>query len=117
MISFNEILTVVESFYKEATHDFMIGYHFRKIDNFEEHIPHIANFWYLQLNGNFHNKPEKPFDLINNHKPLGIKKGEINRWMILFNQTLDKSNLENELKKQWKTKLDFFKDKIENALF
>jgi len=117
MITFDTILNIIEKFYQKATHDFMIGYHFRKIEDFEEHIPRIANFWFLQLNGKVFVKADPPFDLINRHKVLGVKRGEINRWMVLFNETLSESEVESEVKKRWIEKADFFKSKIEDSIF
>lgn len=114
MITFDKILKIVTDFYSIATHDFMIGYHFRKIEDFDEHLPRIANFWFLQLNGKAFEAVAPPFDLLNKHKSLRIKKGEIYRWMTLFEETIDKSNLSDEEAKLWKEKAAFFKEKIEN---
>ena len=40
---------VVIDFYEIAKNDFLIGYHFRHIKNFDTHIPKIQRFWYLSL--------------------------------------------------------------------
>jgi hypothetical protein len=42
---------VVTAFYSEAKNDILIGYHFRNIPDFEEHIPRIITFWEIQLLG------------------------------------------------------------------
>ena len=117
MISFDQILKVVTDFYAKATHDFMIGYHFRKIEDFDEHLPRIANFWFLQFNGTIHQKVEPPFDLLNRHKILQIKKGEVGRWMQLFGETLSESQLNEEQQKLWEEKIVFFKERIEAFVF
>lgn len=117
MTTYNQIYDVIVDFYAKATHDFMIGYHFRKIESFEEHFPRIANFWYLQLKGELYEKVDPPFDLLNRHKVLGIKKGEINRWMTLFFETLEASEINSTDKEQWKLKAVFFKERIEKFIF
>ncbi|MCO4792312.1 MAG: hypothetical protein KC493_01275 [Bacteriovoracaceae bacterium] len=112
------ILDVVTKFYKSATTDIIIGYHFRKIatiegkdplsppiEAFSDHIPRIALFWELQLTGKT-DQEFPPFDLISIHKKLHIKKSEVRRWIILFNETLDSlENKDEEIIEKWKVKL------------
>ena len=83
------ILEIITSFYDKAKVDVMIGYHFRFIEDFDTHIPRIADFWNLQLNGKLIKKEHLPFNLLDVHQGLGIKKGEIGRWLKLFTDTLD----------------------------
>ncbi len=109
---YNEILEVVTRFYVKATQDFLIGYHFRNIDNFETHIPRIASFWELQLTGVLTEKKELPFNLIKAHLPLKIKYGELGRWVLLFNEVLEQSNLLHISKTDWIEKIDTFKEKL-----
>ena len=128
------IKEIVEKFYREAVKDFLIGYHFRKIQEvpsekilypelsaFSKHIPRIINFWEIQLIGSNKDSKkrshEKPFNLISSHAYLNIRKGELHRFTLLFNQTIEtfikeEKNLTKEefdLLKKWKEKLDFFK--------
>lgn len=107
---------IVFSFYEKAKTDILIGYHFRNIQNFEEHIPRIVTFWEIQLLGKSRSSVETPFDLINAHLPLKIKKGEIGRWVVLFKKTLNESKLESKdilvLHDLWIKKLDFFQEKF-----
>lgn len=120
MISFERVLDVVESFYEKAVTDFLIGYHFRKIEDFDAHIPRIAAFWQLQLTGKTDRKHELPFRLLEAHRPLGIKKGELGRWVVLFKQNLDKyvrqKTLDPRLAEIWKKKVDFFEEKLTDRL-
>ena len=107
------ILKVIESFYATAKTDFMIGYHFRFIESFEEHIPRIAEFWNLQLNQQISDRDLLPFKLIEVHKPLGIKRGEIGRWVVLFQENLDKfPEVTPDQKQIWMEKVEHFKIKI-----
>lgn len=82
------IFKVVNSFYDKVKIDVLIGYHFRNIHDFDEHIPRIASFWDLQLLGKTERRIESPFDVMNLHMQLGIKRGELGRWLVLFRKTL-----------------------------
>jgi len=104
------IQRVVHKFYDKAKVDILIGYHFRHIQDFDSHIPRIVHFWEIQLLG----APltMQPFDLISAHKPLGIKVGEVNRWVKLFIETLEEENVEQDLKDKWLQKVELFREKF-----
>ncbi len=106
------ILKVVHAFYEKAKNDVLIGYHFRIIQDFETHIPRIASFWELQLLGISTRPITEPFDVLKVHMPLNIKRGELGRWLLLFNKTLDEqTHLSPEFSKlneTWKLKLTHF---------
>jgi truncated hemoglobin YjbI len=106
------ILAVVYSFYDKAKIDVLIGYHFRNIQDFDEHIPRIASFWDLQLLGKTERKITHPFDVATLHLALKIKPGEVGRWLVLFRKTLDEMTaLHPEMKDldlQWREKLKHF---------
>ncbi len=104
------IFAVVKSFYDKAKTDVLIGYHFRIIPDFEEHIPRIAAFWEIQLLGGTQRTLSEPFDVMKVHIPLGIKRGELGRWMVLFKKTLEEKSTEefSDLKKIWLERLSFF---------
>ncbi|MEX0799571.1 MAG: hypothetical protein WD025_09000 [Bacteriovoracaceae bacterium] len=120
MINYQTILEIIQDFYEKATKDFLIGYHFRKIEDFDSHIPKIASFWELQLTRNISNRAHLPFNLLAAHAPLGIKKGELGRWIILFEETLlsheKKVNLTQEEISLWMSKVHFFEERLEMAL-
>ncbi len=104
-----KILKVVSSFYDKAKTDILIGYHFRNILDFDEHIPRIASFWEIQLLGVASSKVDQPFDVMNAHIPLSIKRGELGRWLLLFRMTLDEQAHElGDMKDKWLEKLVFF---------
>lgn len=110
------IFTVVDSFYQKARYDILIGYHFRNIEDFDEHIPRIASFWELQLLGKTSRPLTSPFDVMKVHVPLNIKRGELGRWLILFRQSL-KSETEKhpemqELADLWEKKLVDFEGRF-----
>lgn len=115
-LKYSTILNIVKAFYHKATNDILIGYHFRFIEDFDSHFPRIADFWQLQLTGEMDHPESKPFDIINVHLPLKIKKGEIDRWVLLFSQTLDEfihtKKINLELKKQWMQKIVIFQKRM-----
>lgn len=106
------ILAVVDSFYDKAKTDVLIGYHFRNIKDFDEHIPRIASFWDLQLLGKTERPLSHPFDVANLHLALSIKKGEVGRWLVLFRKTLEEMTAlhpeMSALSEQWRERLVFF---------
>jgi truncated hemoglobin YjbI len=101
---------VVRSFYEKAKSDILIGYHFRHIHDFDTHIPRIIHFWEIQLLGA--SLTMEPFDLIGAHKALGIKVGEVNRWVKLFLETMDEEKIDPDLKTQWSEKTLLFRDRF-----
>lgn len=101
------IFSVVNSFYDKAKIDILIGYHFRNIKDFDEHIPRIAAFWDMQLLGKTRRNFGEPFDVMKVHVPLGIKKGELGRWLLLFRKTLNEAE-PNHLKDEWEKRLKIF---------
>jgi hemoglobin len=104
------ILKVVQSFYDKARVDVLIGYHFRNIKDVDEHIPRIATFWDMQLLGKASRPISHPFDVINLHIPLSIKRGELGRWLVLFRKTLNEEVTPEmeELKALWEERLTVF---------
>ncbi len=120
MPGYPEILQIIQAFYDIAKKDVMIGYHFRVIADFDEHIPRIADFWNLQLNGKMHDKSQLPFQLIKVHIPLKINQGEIHRWVKLFNDNLEssvaKELIDEKVHKAWMEKVDHFKEKLRAAI-
>ncbi|MGE3609782.1 MAG: hypothetical protein AB7I27_09380 [Bacteriovoracaceae bacterium] len=104
------ILHIVSKFYDKAKNDILIGYHFRNIQDFDEHIPRIASFWDFQLLGKTSRDFGNPFDVMGAHSPLGIKRGELDRWLLLLRRTLDEQTPEDflPLKQKWLERLNFF---------
>lgn len=113
-ISYKEILGIVDAFYQKAATDILIGYHFDKVrDHLPEHVKRVADFWQLQLTGEMNHPESVPFHMISLHRARKIKRGELNRWILLFEQTLDDSqNLKSYpgLAQEWKEKISIFKE-------
>lgn len=104
------ILRVTSRFYDKAKNDILIGYHFRNIKDFDTHIPRIASFWDFQILGKTIRDFGGPYDVMGLHFPLGIKRGELDRWLLLLRKTLDEETPSefNELKEKWLERLNFF---------
>lgn len=119
----NLIYSVVEAFYKKATNDILIGYHFDKFSapsKLEPHLERITSFWEMQLTGTTSIPLEGPFHLLFTHLQLKIKQGELGRWIILFHQTLDSEEIRmtypniNELKELWKERITLFEARFKS---
>jgi truncated hemoglobin YjbI len=102
-----EIKKVVYEFYAVARQDILIGYHFARIADFDTHLPRIVKFWEGQLLG-VHHQFSPPLDLINAHVPLKIHRGEVGRWVRLFEQTLERHLDDKSLRERWLDKIYHF---------
>lgn len=106
------IFEVVNSFYTKVRADVLISYHFWRIPDFDEHIPRIATFWDFQLLGKSERELTHPFDVMNLHLQMGIKKGELGRWLVLFRKTLEEETQKHpemsELRANWEERLKVF---------
>lgn len=114
---------VVEAFYKKAVYDVLIGYHFEKFRDpevLEHHLQRLASFWEMQLTGKVSQKVDKPFHLMFTHLQLGLKRGELGRWIILFHQTLDELLAEDPsedmkmIVDEWKKRIAFFEERLKS---
>jgi hypothetical protein len=124
------IKQVVKSFYTTAVQDIIIGYHFRKIQEFESsdvlsppieafagHLPRINAFWELQLLATPIPVTETPFNIIQVHEYLSLRRGEIGRWVTIFNQTIDSFEDDNNrhFLNNWKEKIKQFEKRFLNS--
>ena len=122
---FNFIKQVTNSFYEVAKKDIIIGYHFRHIENFDNHLPKIYQFWVQQLLTLSKKERDKLItkkyvtNIFKKHSYLKIKKGEVGRWVLLFQQSiennyqLNSNNSELEsLKDLWIKKTEYFHKKF-----
>lgn len=115
-MTYQNIQQIIETFYGKATTDVLIGYQFTRIEDFNTHIPRIADFWEPQILGTSTNPGSFPFRMMAKHLALTLKTGELNRWIILFFETLDdyeKSHPEDSsLVNLWKDKILFLKERF-----
>ena len=121
------IKAVVYEFYQKATVDVLIGYQFRKIQEFDlaefknhplrppieafaHHLPIINEFWIRQLSGQSIDSAIQ-LNVINKHLYLNLKTGELNRFKVLFEDTIKQYQSDLEmfgLYEKWFSKLDHF---------
>ncbi len=104
------IKKVVTDFYVKARTDILIGYHFNHIKDFDQHLERIFAFWNMHL---LKIAPPFSYRLMATHIPLGIKPGEINRWIKLFLETLeeDKNMISDQkLITDWIEKVEMFRN-------
>jgi hypothetical protein len=66
----------------------------------------------MQLLGKASRELNAPFDVMKAHIPLGIKRGELGRWLLLFRKTLDEEMASHPemdlLKKEWDRRIEIF---------
>lgn len=111
-LDYPTILDVVQRFYAKATTDVWIAFIFKVIDDFDSHIPRIADFWQLQLTGKMQHPASLPFNLLDVHLPLKLTDGHINRWVVLFHETLAETDISEEIIIEWKRKVELFRSRI-----
>jgi truncated hemoglobin YjbI len=108
-ISYTEIHNIIDLFYVKAKKDILIGFQFNVIDDFDKHISHISQFWEFQLTGQITKKLEHPFNMPI-HQQLNLTLGQLNRWIVLFFETLDEQLTDQDLILEWKEKVNVFKN-------
>ncbi len=81
---------LLSEFYKIATKDAEIGYHFDDLD-LELHLPIIVNFWEKVLFGKpiYFNNPLAVHKFLHDKSPL--KPEHFRRWILIFGETVDKN--------------------------
>lgn len=112
---YKEIEHFIFEFYKIATTDLIIGYHFKKINDFNQHIPHIAKFWLYRLTQEKNDQGIK-FNFIKAHQSLTLKKGEIDRWEMLFKNLLSGADFNQDFKDRWIRDVKLLKSVLIKAL-
>jgi len=112
--------TIISDFYKKAINDDLIGFHFNHIKDFDKHITKIEYFWIHVLTTTV--SPTLIDHLLTQHKPMPIKMGQLNRWVLLFRETID-FHLENEdaerrdLKKNLEHSLSLLVEHFQKSFF
>jgi hemoglobin len=86
-----DIIAVLEAFYKQVVHDDLIGHFFTEVVqlDMEKHIPVIADFWEAIL---FDSRSYKK-NVMEVHQHIHvlsqIKKEHLDRWVAMFTKTVD----------------------------
>lgn len=86
-----QVKILVDAFYEKVRSDETIGYLFTDVArvNWEKHLPVMYAFWenILLMNGAFSGNPMVKH--IQLHRLSPLTKEHFNRWIELFNQTVD----------------------------
>lgn len=110
----NDIKVFVNAFYSKVQLDEIIGPIFNSIiSNWQPHLERMYQFWNAALFGvaGFKGNP------FAKHAPLGLEKQHFERWLLLFNETIDtyfEGVMADETKKKANLMAIMFLSKIEN---
>jgi hemoglobin len=88
-----DIVDLLENFYRKAFADPLIGHFFTEVVplNLETHIPQIADFWESVIFG-ARGYRKNVMEIHQHINALSaIKKEHLDRWVVLFSQTVDQS--------------------------
>jgi hemoglobin len=87
----DDIIKLVDAFYKKTKSDPTIGHIFTNVAhvNWELHLPRMYDFWenILFCTGNFDGNPMKTHKELNQKVPMDFT--HFNRWNNLFKETVD----------------------------
>ena len=85
-----DVKMMVNKFYEKVKVDELLGPVFSRVD-WPHHLPIMYNFWSSMLLGEqtYRGNP------LQKHLPLPVEPAHFNRWLVLFNQTIDE-NFEGE---------------------
>ncbi|MEQ7799924.1 group III truncated hemoglobin [Pedobacter sp. ASV1-7] len=112
--NFEDIVWFVDSFYQKVQSDELIGPVFDSvIVDWEPHLEKMYKFWNAALFGiqGFRGNP------FARHAPLSLKKGHFERWLLLFNKTIDEQyegTMANETKRRANMMAEMFLNRIQN---
>ncbi|MDB5231319.1 MAG: group hemoglobin [Chitinophagaceae bacterium] len=86
-----DIENLLKHFYDKAFNDELIGFFFTEVAHLdlETHLPIIANFWenIIFANGKYKGNAIQPHHALHQLSPF--KDEHFDRWVSLFNQTID----------------------------
>lgn len=97
-IGHDRIKAVIHDFYGRLRSDDQLGRFFVHIDDFSAHEARIADFWFTAMGGRLASPPQ--VDMVGKHFPLGIGDADMDRWLVLFRETVA-AHLESEPAGQW----------------
>lgn len=112
--SFDDIKQLVDSFYSRVRHDELLGPVFNAfIKDWSEHLPKMYSFWQTVLleEHTYFGSPFVP------HAKLPVEKQHFERWLKLFNETVDEyfvGDLAEKAKWQGERMAQMFNMKIDH---
>ena len=84
IISRNDVIVLVDSFYEKVKSDALLGPVFSHV-NWPNHLPVMYNFWSSMLLGEMTYKGNP----LQSHLDLPIEGKHFSQWLTLFEETLD----------------------------
>jgi hemoglobin len=110
----DHIILFVDKFYEKVQQDDLIGPIFNTvIEDWEPHLQKMYAFWNAVLFG----VPGFTGNPFARHAPLPIEAAHFERWLALFNETIDthfKGVMAEETKKRAETMAALFLSKLQN---
>ncbi|TCC93181.1 group III truncated hemoglobin [Pedobacter hiemivivus] len=114
IIDLNDIIELVNGFYAKVQHDELIGPIFNDvIKEWEPHLQKMYAFWNAVLFG----VPGFTGNPFARHAPLPIEQAHFDRWLVLFNETVDAlfaGEMADQAKKKAETMALMFLSKLQH---
>ncbi len=79
-----DLVLLIDTFYGQVFQDPLIGLFFKHI-NFEEHKPHMVNFWAFALLS----EAGYSTNVVEKHSKFRIKQEHLDRWLLIFDKTVN----------------------------
>lgn len=92
--TYKEIEVVISTFYDKLINHPELGHFFEQLDNFDQHLRRITDFWWMAMGGSLEQPPK--IDMIGKHFPLGIRQADLQTWLALFSETLEQTLADNK---------------------
>lgn len=80
-----DIERIVNEFYDDVLQDGLLAPFFQRLD-FDAHLPKMVHFWSFVLL----DEPGYTTDVTQKHLHMPLKKEHFDRWIALFNATIDR---------------------------
>lgn len=80
----DDIQFLVDSFYEKVVKDDVLSPFFKHLD-FDKHLPKMVDFWEFVLL----DKAGYKTDVTQKHAHMRLKQEHFDRWLALFNETVD----------------------------
>lgn len=85
--TFQDIFTVVDSFYQEVAKDPLLKIPFQSVQDWPHHIDNLTHFWWTRFGG----RPylETSYNPVGKHYEAGFNDAFLERWLTLFKGILN----------------------------
>ena len=108
-IGYDRVAAVIHDFYRRLRSDPQLGPVFTAIGEREAHEHKVIGYWWLAMGGRMSEPPV--VDMIGAHARVGVTEAQLQRWLVLFGETL-RDHLAEELAGQWEQMAQAVGDKL-----